>query len=283
MFEYGALAADRFSPLDQLSSWNEHTLFRRFMTDAYEGEAGIIEIRLAVSLQDKAQARTLLNRMYASRGYGEDHNLSDQPGSATFLVLADGVAVGTLTLTVDSAPPSGPGMGIDATFPEELALHRARAGSSLCELTRFAIDWSRHSKPLLAALFHVIFTYGTQRHNCTDLFIEVNPRHVRFYEVMLGFARVGMMKTNSSVSAPSQLMRLTVADIGRYIRIYAGQDRNAGHSLYPYFFSAADEQALRERIMGLPADGDIAAMYPGHEDVATIMRDPEDFREAVAA
>jgi hypothetical protein len=43
------------------------------------------------------------------------------------------------------------------------------------------------SKTSLANLFHLAVIYARDIHHCTDIIIEVNPRHRRFYERMLGF------------------------------------------------------------------------------------------------
>ena len=54
---------------------------------------------------------------------------------------------------------------------------RLRAkGRKLAEFTKLAIDNNVHSKPLLAALFHIAFIYARRIHRCTDLLIEVNTR-----------------------------------------------------------------------------------------------------------
>jgi hypothetical protein len=145
---------------------------------------------------------------------------------------------------VDSAD----GLAIDRTFSEELQRFRSEADSQLCELTKLAFDPSPNSRPLLAALFHVIYIYGMQHYDCTDLFIEVNPRHVRFYEVMLGFSRLGPQKENGTVKAPSQLMHIKVSDIGRCIELYAGSEPGRDRSLYPYFLPKAEERSLWSHI-----------------------------------
>ena len=101
----------------------------------------------------------------------------------------------------------------------------------------------------LASLFHTIFIFGTEQYNCTDLFIEVNPRHIRFYEAMLGFENVGELRTNEGVDAPSQLMRLKVVNIADSIKHYGGRnDRAALRSLYPCFLSENEEQTLRTTV-----------------------------------
>ena len=187
----------------------------------------------------------LLNRMYSWRGYGSNHDLPTAPNSITFTASSGQNIIGTLTLNVDSAA----GLGADLTFPDELEKFRKAPGSRLCELTKFAFDTSSPARPRLAALFHIIFIYGSLHHRCTDLFIEVNPRHARFYEVMLGFKRVGEPRKNGSVNAPAQLMWLNVGDIRRHIDKHAGA--GPSRSLYGHFFSAKEEAGIYGRLAGL--------------------------------
>lgn len=188
-----------------------------------------------------SDVRLLINRMYSRRGYGSHHDLCAGVGQTTFVVSAAGSIVGTLTLTVDSEI----GLATDATFGAELNSYRRKANARVCELTRFAFDVDQPSKRLLAALFHVIFVYGQCRYGCTDLFIEVARRHRRFYETMLGFARVCDLKINDSVGVPSQLMRLRVADIRRNIDEHRrASSGTSGRSLYPFFFSEEEETRI---------------------------------------
>ena len=201
-------------------------------------------IRLAYDDDDRTSASEIINRMYGRRGYGSAHQVSARSECLTFAACCGEEMIGTLTLRVDS--PNR--LCADDTFGEEMAALRAKADSSLCELTKFAFDPSPESRPLLAKLFHVIFLYGTHRFACSDLVIEVNPRHVLFYEAMLGFTRVGALRTNEMVHAPSQLMQLTVSQIGKNITRYAGGGSCSARSLYPYFFGEAEEQKVRQRI-----------------------------------
>jgi hypothetical protein len=120
-------------------------------------------------------------------------------------------------------------------------------------LTKFAFDTSSPARPRLAALFHIIFIYGSMHYDCTDLFIEVNPRHVRFYEAMLGFTAVGEPRTNARVDAPAQLMWLNVGEIRRYIDRHAGDNGQSSRSLYAHFFSAKEEQGIYGRLAGMAA------------------------------
>jgi hypothetical protein len=190
--------------------------------------------------------------MYSWRGYGSEHELSFNQHRVTFTACSDDQVIGTLSLGVDGAD----GLAADETFKEELDEFRQMPGAKLCELTKFACDPSTKSQAALAALFHVIFIYGTQRFSCTDLFIEVHPRHIRFYEALLGFKRIGSPKLNPEVTwwpadVPVQLMWLKVSDIRRFIDEQAGNSASAGHSLYPHFFSPAEERGIWSRIAAL--------------------------------
>ncbi|CAA9514613.1 MAG: hypothetical protein AVDCRST_MAG91-1831 [uncultured Sphingomonadaceae bacterium] len=222
---------------------------------AGEPEPEMLTIRLADCDGQKNRANMLLDRMYSWRGYGSGHQVPSAPNCVTFTASSDEEVIGTLTLRVDS--PAG--LAADATFKQELEPFRNIPGASLCELTKFAFDVSGPSKPRLAALFHIIFIYGSKHYNCTDLFIEVNPRHRRFYQTMLGFECVGPLKPNAAVGAPAQLMWLNVAEIRRYINKHAGDESQAARSLYPHFFSPEEERGIYARLAGsTDRDGDTA-------------------------
>jgi hypothetical protein len=208
------------------------------------GADKVIAIRLAENADDRGKASVIVNRQYGARGYGNSHRLATQPSSVVFAASTASTVFGTITLTVDSDQ----GLASDRTFPDEVAALRCKPGSVLTELSKFAFDPSPDSRPFLASLFHIVYLYGTERFHGTDLLIEVNPRHVRFYELMLGFQRVGSLKDNASVGAASQLMHLKVADIGHQIALHAGETEIRSRSLYPYFFNAKVEQKLRERV-----------------------------------
>lgn len=208
------------------------------------GKTRIVTVNLAETDECMQSASSLINRMYAWRGYGSEFRLSGRPCEMTFTAFADGEAIGTITLAADSES----GLSVDKTFPDEMARFREFPGSSLCELTKFAVDSEMSAKALLASLFHTVFIYGSDRFGSTDLFIEVNPRHVRFYEAMLGFKRVGDLRTNLSVNAPSQLMWLSVATIGKMIEAHAGTGGETSRSLYPYFYGPEEVEEIRTNL-----------------------------------
>lgn len=226
---------------------DEGAQLHTILLPSYAGETqDSMTIRLADCDGQRNRANMLLNRMYSWRGYGSDHALPTAPNCVTFTATSGEDVIGTLTLTVDS--PAG--MAADQTFADEIDNFRKAPGAKLCELTKFAFDTSSPARPRLGALFHIIFIYGSMHYDCTDLFIEVNPRHTRFYETMLGFTRVGPMRTNAEVNAPSQLMWLNVGAIRRQIDKHAGAT-DSSRTLYAHFFSAKEEAGIYGRLAGL--------------------------------
>jgi hypothetical protein len=213
-----------------------------------------ITVRLADDSGARNDARMLVNRMYAWRGYGDRHVIPIAPTHATFTASDDEQTVGTITLAIDSAD----GLAADKIFRDEIDVFRRVPGAKVCELTKLAFDAEVPSKPLLASLFHIVFIYGQRRHRCTDLFIEVNPRHRRFYEAMLGFQPIGEPKTNESVGAPSQLMWLQVSKIREQIDRHARRPGIVARSLYQFFFSPREEDGIYARLAG----PDVAVMPP---------------------
>ena len=222
-------------------------LYDGVFTDKQSSSERSFEIQLALTQDQRDGAEELINEMYAWRGYGSDHRLSEASNCFTFNAVVDGKVAGTLSLTVDENTV----LAADNTFGDALDRIRAMPGVQICELTKFAFSPSTAPMHVIASLFHTIFIFGTQRFACTDLFIEVNPRHIRFYQVLLGFTLVGQLRPNASVGAPSQLMRLRVSDIGKYISEHAGGADTSARSLYPYFLSAAQELIICERMAAL--------------------------------
>lgn len=210
-----------------------------------------IDIALADTLDRRQDACSLVNRRYAWRGYGANHTLPSHGASATFTASDDGTVLGTVTLVADSAM----GLAADTLFADQLNGFRDVQGRKICELSRLAFDVGLPSKPLLAALFHIVFIYGYHRHRCTDLFIEVNPRHRRFYEAMLGFTPLGTPRQNASVGAPSQLMWLEISSIRRRIDMATlDASGTAPRSLYALFFSRDDALELADDLTSEETD-----------------------------
>ena len=109
------------------------------------------------------------------------------------------------------------------------------------------------SRSVLAAIFHIAYIYAYRIRDCSDLVIEVNPRHVRFYEAMLGFTRYGEQRLDPRVNAPAVLMRLDLVYGEAQIAKYGGHAELADEvrALYPLFFSPAEEHGIEGRLRAL--------------------------------
>ena len=205
-------------------------------------------IRLTDTSDGRNSASMLINRMYAWRGYTGDHQPSNDPNRITLTATDKGDVVGTLSIGIDSDV----GLMADEVFGPELDAHRAN-GAKLCEFTKFAFDPSVRSKTALANVFHLAVIYARDMHGCTDIIIEVNPRHRRFYERMLGFRKEGDLKINTRVDAPAYLLRVNLKYVTEQIGIFGGTFASDGEteerSFYPFFFSPREERGIINRLL----------------------------------
>lgn len=175
--------------------------------DSDYAERGRINVAVARDDREVEEAIGLVRERYQWRGYSADHvkPAKHDPSRRGFtLVARDGQStVGTLSLGFD-----GPrGLMIDEGYPDEI--QRARLeGRRVCELTRLALAEQSDTKVVLSSLFGVAYALGRALHDVTDVFIEVNPRHVVFYRRVLGFVVAAGERLCERVNAPSVLLCL---------------------------------------------------------------------------
>jgi len=202
------------------------------------------KMRLATSEDRRKSASLLIEKMYSWRGYGADA-LIQYPNKITLVAYQEDKVVGTLTLGLDS--PGG--MVVDQLYKSETDKLRS-LGRKPCDITRLAVDQDIKSKSVLAALFHLSFIYGRSIHGATDFLIEVNPRHVIFYQRMLGFEPFGEERICPRVNAPAMLLRLDLNHADKQILRYGGLNTAVPgvKSIYPYFFSRDDELGITQRL-----------------------------------
>lgn len=202
-------------------------------------------------------AHNLADRMYATRGYQSIVFPVVEPSHRkTFLASDHNTAIGTLTIGLDSSD----GLLVDQLFALEVDRIRG-AGMKVCEFTKLAMDRHARSPRLLAALFHVAYIYAHRVNRLHFLVIEVNPRHVRYYQTMLGFKVIGEQRHNCRVDAPAVLLSLDLDHAQRQIARFGGKPELAAteRSAYPYFFPLQDEDGIVGRI--LRADEHIAEVF----------------------
>lgn len=205
------------------------------------------KIRLANDEGRRSSASYLIEKRYGWRGY-QTPSSAAAPNRITLVASDDERALGTITIGFDTPE----GLLVDALYHEEVESVRAK-GARLCEFTRLAVDLNRQSREMLAMLFHIAYMYAHRLHGCTDLLIEVNPRHVRFYQVMLGFETLGGERICPRVNAPAVLLRLDLSHTERQIARYGGHRELASsvRSLYPLGFSPQEEEGICGRLRAL--------------------------------
>jgi len=210
-------------------------------------------IRLATTHGHRRQGSLLIRRMYSWRGYTWelDEDAPHDPNQLTLQACGTDGVFGTLSLRVDSRT----GLMADELYGAEIDAFRER-GASVCEMTSFAVDRDYSRRQVLACLFQLIYVYARRVYRRTDLFIEVNPRHVGFYSQRLGFHVAGDERTCERVGAPAVLMHLDLERVDAHR--HGGDDKSAASqpSLYPYFLSRHEEEGLCRRIGVTPAELD---------------------------
>ncbi|HPO18667.1 MAG TPA: hypothetical protein PLO07_05685 [Rubrivivax sp.] len=217
----------------------------------------LFNIRAAQTTRERRSASSLLSRMYATRGYEGAHLADEECELAkTFLASDHDSAIGTLTIGLDSSS----GLKLEPLFPDEVDRFRD-AGHRICEFTKLAMDRRARSPRLLASMFHVAYIYAHRVKNLTHLLIEVNPRHVRYYETMLGFKLVAAARHNPRVNAPAVLLALDLCHAEEQIRRFGGKPELSAveRSAYPHFFSSKDEAGIIGRLCR--CDEDIAHVF----------------------
>jgi hypothetical protein len=207
----------------------------------------LFKIKSAVSRGVRRSAEGLLRHRYAWRGYHAVSLPEDQTvNRITLTALEADATIGTITVSLD-----GPdGLAADDVFGPELAQLRAE-GRRLCEFTKLAIDPIASSKRVLAGLFHVAYVVAHRMRKFDTILIEVNPRHVRYYERVLGFHVVGQERLNRRVNAPAVLLMADFDYIREQIGTFGGRPELAAteRSLYPHFFSLKEEAGIITRMM----------------------------------
>lgn len=210
----------------------------------------LLTIRAADSEGHRGSAHILVNRMYAGRGYSTTPvDERRRPGRITLIGTDRDITRGTITIGFDGSDH----LLADGCFPDVLEQLR-REATVLCEFIKLAIDGVGSSRRVLASLFHTAFIYAHQIKGCDRILIEVNPRHVRFYEVTLGFTSLTGERLNRRVNAPAVLMSLELAFAEQQIlRVQSGNawKERSGRSLYCYCFSREEAAGIAARLRAI--------------------------------
>lgn len=213
-----------------------------FVTD--EQDFGV---RMLDTAEGRNKASLLINKMYAWRGYAGTHKFTDDPNRITLTATDHGEVVGTITIGIDSTI----GILADELFKEEVDAYRA-TGARVCEFTKLAFDAKGNSKASMATLFHLALIHAHDIHGCTHLFIEVNPRHRRFYEKMMGFTVLSEPRMNPRVNAPAYLLVVPLAYMKAEVeRVGGGRAAPGDRSFYSLFYSPKEQAGIVARLKGM--------------------------------
>lgn len=209
----------------------------------------MLKIRLAHTSERVRDASVLVQKRYGEVGYqpqGDNSSKGVCPEQITLLSYHKDRVVGTLTLGMDI----GQGLFADELYKAEIDKLRGE-GRKVAEITKLAVDTKLPSKRILAALIHIAYIYGARIWRYTDVVIEVNPSHAEFYKRMLGFRVIGEERLCARVNAPAVLLWVETRHLKHKISEFGGglETGKKERSLYPYFFSQADELEITHRLV----------------------------------
>ena len=175
--------------------------------------AGVDRIRVTVaeSAQDLSSARDLVRSRYSWRGYDVDALGGSKTGKR---VQRSHLRCACRRIAAGNAhAAAGRSAGADGGIHARGVIQNIRTqGGRVCELTRLAVVENPHSKLVLASLFGITHALALTVHQISDAFIEVNPRHVKFYSKLLGFVATAGERFCERVQAPSVLLRLELKE-----------------------------------------------------------------------
>ena len=204
------------------------------------------KIKSAETEERRGMVNSLLKNRYGFRGYQEVSLPTDRSvHKFTLSAVEEDAIIGTITVSFDGPKR----LSADEAFAPEVELLRSQ-GRRLCEFTKLAVDPLVGTKRVLASLFHVAYIVAHRIRGHDMLLIEVNPRHVRYYERMLGFSVLSEERMNRSVNAPAVLLSAEFSYIMAQIGKFGGQPELAAseRSLYPFVFSLKEECSILTRM-----------------------------------
>lgn len=211
------------------------------------------KVKLVNSSNDLESISMLVNQRYSSRGYSNpakpaNHELRKTMNVLSLQATIENRTVGTLSVQFDSEE----GLPLDCLYKFELDSLR-RKGAKLCQFTKLAVEKEVKSKSVLASLFHIAEIWAFQVRHYNYICIEVNPRHVAFYQRMLSFTILSEVRENQQIQAPSVLLGIDLNYLDTLVKQFGGKPELADkeRSFYPYFFSPEEEFSLAGRLRSM--------------------------------
>lgn len=185
-----------------------------------------VSATIARSPEELRAVAILVESRYAERGYQMSVDDDERRPGITLIAAEREAIIGTLTLRLD-----GPhGLAADESYADAIDAVR-HAGGDVCELTRLALTRGADSRSVLSALFGLAYAVGRQLREVTDVFVEVNPRHVVFYRRLFGFVVAAGQRVCPRVMAPAVLLRLELERLeARLVEIGGGARPSIGRA-----------------------------------------------------
>lgn len=169
---------------------------------------------IAVRADQFCAAQELVGRRYARRGYQTDaqapsSNSSEDASRVVLLAQYAGRLMGTLTLRCDTPQ----GLLAEKAYADQIQEMRTD-GWRIGELVKLAIEEAVDWRAALDVLVQSAYLVTRVVQGLTDVVIEVNPRHVRFYQRVFGFVLAGAERFCERAGAPCVLLALDLERFG---------------------------------------------------------------------
>lgn len=194
-------------------------------------------IKIAETLDEWQQAFGVVYQEYLKSGYIKKpeppflqyslYNLL--PKTCVFIFKSYLKVVSTLTYIPDTELF---GLPMDALYNKELDALRSK-GRKVVELGGLATESNKRWRNLVIFLCKAMFHYAAFT-NVNDLCIMVNPKHVRFYNMIFLFEPFGEEKFYKAVGAPAVALRVNFDRIAESLRKAYG-DNDFDTDLHAFF------------------------------------------------
>ena len=176
---------------------------------------------IAVRSDQVRAAEELVCRRYSWRGYRigvEASSAAPSEDGSRVVLLAQNAGQLQGTLTVRRDTPRG--LLAENAYSDEVQEMRS-TGRRLGELVQLAIEEGADWRGALDALVQSAYLVTRVIQGLTDVVIEVNPRHVRFYERVFGFVVAAAERFCERAAAPCVLLSLDLESFGRRLQFAA--------------------------------------------------------------
>jgi hypothetical protein len=247
------------------------------LLDTFQGQPARTRIRVAATRVLREQCYRLAYRVYRAMGLIPEHpggwvvlRHDRFPSTVTYIEQDPfGDPISTATQLFDARA----GFPFEDVFAPEVASLRAR-GARLSSIVRLVRTGGRGVGPAgLWRLINLFLIHAVRVRACTDLLIEVNPRHAGFYRRHLGFRTLaGSRPCPRAGGMPVRLLHLDlhlyVQEIGGMTPVASPWGYSSERSLYRRFLDADAERPVADALARMlrPMTRDQMRYFGLHQD-----------------